>query len=508
MGHSLPKQAHTPRAFRRLLLGLGLGLLMTALASCGDGSEDADDAATPATSSASSTETSPDDTTPAESDSHELTGTFSGDVLPIIEQSCARCHTGDGPGTNHVRMDTVADVVANADLIFAAVDTGFMPPWPASNESIAFQDNWNISDDERDRIVQWASFDPQIDIDPATPIVANAGVRGLEQTDLVVSAVGSYDGEQYQPDEYRCFIYDPGFTDTTWVTGYDFRPDQAEVVHHLIGYLASADDRTRAEELDAADTDQGGWSCFGGSGTGDTGIFLGWAPGQGPTQLPDGSGMAMEAGDFFILQIHYHYEVEAPADHSTLELQIAEASAGQLDQIQVVPFLAPAEIPCRSSESGPLCDRDTALASAIEKYGEQGVRADETLFFCGKTVADFAEMTDGTASSTCDLPMRASGEIVSVLGHEHELGASFRMTLNPGQPNEQVLLDIPDWRFDWQLNYYPLETIEVQPRDIVRIECAWDLDRRDPELDPAYIVWADGTDDEMCFATVTIRETN
>jgi hypothetical protein len=428
-------------------------------------------------------------------------------VLPILEQSCARCHTGDGPGTGHVPMNTVGDVLENADLIFASVDTGFMPPWPASNESIDFRNNWNISDDERERIIEWASFEPEVDIDPATPIVSTSGVRGLDDVDVVVSGEGSYDGEQYQADEYRCFVFDPKLTEATWITAYDFVPDQTEVVHHAIGYLASADMRERAGELSGSDPDQGGWSCFGDSGLSNDNIFLGWAPGQGPTVFPEDSGLHLEAGDFIVLQIHYHFEVDAPADNSTLELQTLIGTS-ELDPIDVVEFIAPAEIPCRSDEEGPLCDRDAALANAIDKYGEDGVLADVTLAICRSSVADYAEMTDGIASSSCDLPMRSGGDIVSVLGHEHEIGRSFRMTLNPGTPDERVLLDIPDWRFDWQLNYYPVETITVSPGDFVRIECSWDRGRRDPELEPAYIVWADGTDDEMCFATVSIRKTS
>ncbi|MGI9659703.1 MAG: YceI family protein, partial [Gaiellaceae bacterium] len=96
--------------------------------------------------------------------------------------------------------------------------------------------------------------------------------------------------------------------------------------------------------------------------------------------------------------------------------------------------------------------------------------------------------------------------LISVLGHEHELGSSFRLTLNPETPEELVLLDIPRWDFDWQFNYYPVENITLKPGDLMRIECSWDRSLRDPELEPAYVLWADGTDDEMCFATATVRE--
>ena len=282
-------------------------------------------------------------------------------------------------------------------------------------------------------------------------------------------------------------------------------PDQTEVVHHAIGYRIPGDLLGTAQSLDRLHPEQGGWPCFGSSGLGEDEIFLGWATGQGPTEFPEGSALRFEAGDFIVLQVHYHFEIDAPPDASTLEIDLVDDSDG-IDEVEVVEFLAPAEIPCIDGEEGPLCDRDAAIAAAVEKYGREGVRADETLLFCRASVEDFADMTDGRASSSCDLPARASGTIVSVLGHEHELGSSFRMTLNPGEDDELVVLDIPDWDFDWQLNYYPAEEIRIEPGDWVRIECSWDKALRDPALEPAYIVWADGTDDEMCFATITVRE--
>ena len=68
-----------------------------------------------------------------------------------------------------------------------------------------------------------------------------------------------------------------------------------------------------------------------------------------------------------------------------------------------------------------------------------------------------------------------------------------------------MLLDVPDWDFDRQYNYVPEDSVIINATDTVLIECGWDRERRDPSLEPAYIVWADGINDEMCFATITVR---
>ena len=405
-------------------------------------------------------------------------------------------------------MDTVADLVDNVDLISTVLDSNEMPPWPASDESVPFANDWGLSPHDRETLLSWSAGRAIVDVAETTVVSPSDGVRRLQEVDIEVNGEGSYDGVALQDDEYRCLIYDPGFTEPSWIRGFEFVPDQTEVVHHAIGYLMPADLRGLATVLDAGHPEQGGWPCFGGSGLGYDQIFLGWAPGQGPSEFPTGSALRMDAGEFIVLQIHYHFETDAPPDRSTLSLDLVDGEDGSLDRIEVVEFLAPAEIPCTSDEQGPLCDRDAALANAVEAYGEQGVRADATLRICRSTIDDFADMTDGVASSSCDLPARTTGELISVLGHEHEIGSSFRMTLHPDTADELVLLDIPDWSFDWQLNYYPLDAIEIAATDIVRIECSWDRSRRDPDLEPAYVLWADGTNDEMCFATMVIRTTS
>ena len=81
------------------------------------------------------------------------------------------------------------------------------------------------------------------------------------------------------------------------------------------------------------------------------------------------------------------------------------------------------------------------------------------------------------------------------------------MTLNPDTPEERILLDIPKWDFEWQFNYYPIEEIEITPNDIIRLECTWDRSLRPPGLEPSYVLWADGSDDEMCFGIIMGTET-
>ena len=42
----------------------------------------------------------------------ESTISFKEEVLPIIQNSCASCHTDRGPGVPHAKLDSVGDVSA------------------------------------------------------------------------------------------------------------------------------------------------------------------------------------------------------------------------------------------------------------------------------------------------------------------------------------------------------------------------------------------------------------
>ncbi len=498
---------------RGLVLAAALALVALVAAAC-TGSDSASEPATPPAEAeaAEPPAAQPEAPEPAPgeppapsasgSSSESVPVSFSRDIEPIVTGTCAQCHTGNGPGTQHVTMETAGDVADVADVAASLVSLRLMPPWPAAGTSVAFADDWSLSDDEIAALTQWAADGAPLDVDSEKAIVSTAGVFSLEAPDTVLGPSEGFDGGAGDDDQYRCFIYDPELTAEAWMQAYEFLPDQTAVVHHAIGYLVPGSVRERALAR-AAEDQAGGWECFGASGVGEDEIFLGWAPGQGPVRFPEGSGLRLEPGDFLIIQIHYHFDIDAPADFSGIAIDFAEPGQ-DLDEVIIEEFVAPAEIPCGPNESGPLCDRSAALTNAIQKYGREGVGANPILQACGG--ASSVDFVDGIPSARCDNPIATRGQIISVLGHEHELGHSFKLTLNPGTPDEQVLLDIPRWEFGWQFNYYPIDEIMVKPGDWVRIECSWDRTLRDPELEPAYVLWADGTDDEMCFGTMTVRE--
>ena len=214
------------------------------------------------------------------------------------------------------------------------------------------------------------------------------------------------------------------------------------------------------------------------------------------------AGVVLQPGDALVLQLHYHYGDTPTPDKSTLALQV-DSMETKRKQMLVINPIGPVEIPCApEDQKAPLCDRDAALAENVRLYGPSGA-ANESglLMLCGQTAEKLAATFDGkVASSSCNNVVPYDGTIVGALGHMHTLGNTFRLTLHPETSDEKILLDIPEWSFDWQMNYGLVEPIHVKAGDKIRMDCSWDRSA-DPNRPPKYIVFAEGTEDEMCFAT-------
>src|SRR4029450_1435577 len=154
----------------------------------------------------------------------------------------------------------------------------------------------------------------------------------------------------------------------------------------------------------------------------------------------------------------------------------------------------------------PPPNRQAALQNLVSKYGTNAALAPAgLLLLCGKNAAS----PQPSAVTTCDRRIDTPTKILVVAGHMHLLGASIRLTLTPGPPRPQVLLDTPSWSFHWQ-NAYTLATpVEAKPGDVVRVACPYALRKR-PYLGlpaartPRYVLWGEGTTDEMCLGILQV----
>jgi hypothetical protein len=302
-------------------------------------------------------------------------------------------------------------------------------------------------------------------------------------------------------DEYRCFVVDPKLTDAAYLTGSQFLPQNVDIVHHAIFFRVAPADAAKARALDEG-TPGEGWRCFGDSGIdGDAAWVAHWAPGANEVLLREGLGYPMPPGSLLVMQVHYNVLSTGGADasdQSGIRLRLADGSKA-MTVLGTFLLPAPVELPCTTQETGPLCDRGKAVADVVKRFGSDAASmVEELVSACsnGKPVAGNRQR--------CDHPMDGSATIHAVAGHMHLLGRSIRVELNPGTAKARTLLDIPVYNFDDQA-IRPLEApVTIKSGDVLRVTCTHDagLRKHVPQLrplPPRYVVWGDGTGDEMCL---------
>jgi hypothetical protein len=355
---------------------------------------------------------------------------------------------------------------------------------------------------------------PHAGHDTSAPIPAPQPLRPGERfLNLTVSKPYTPSPPHGGTDDYRCQVADPQLTTPAFLTGTQFQPQNAAIAHHAIVFAIPPEQAAAARDKDAASGGQG-WTCFGdlGLGTQQQPAWVdSWTPGGTETLLQHDIGYRLEPGSLLILQVHYNLLATdghpAGTDQSQVRLRLTDGTPATqpLDTLQL---MAPIELPCAAGESGPLCDRTAAVADVAQRFGPDVGDVQAQLL---------SQCSNGTPqpgnTQHCDIPVPQPITVYATFGHMHLLGRSITVELNPDTDRARTLLDVPAFDFDGQ-KLQPLPTpVDLQPGDTLRVSCTHDATQRGqlPQLNklpPRYVVWGDGTSDEMCLAllTATVRD--
>jgi len=348
-----------------------------------------------------------------------------------------------------------------------------------------------------------------------TPVAVTPLAAGERWIDLPMPG-GSY-RPQAPPgatDDYRCILLNPKLSRAVYLSGAVLEPGNPKIVHHAILYRIPPEQVAAAEAKDVGDP-RLGWSCFGDVGVrgqtdpGGLGFLdaapwvAAWATRGGEQRFAAGTGQLLPAGSRIVLQMHYNLLAGGGVDDTTVRLRIAPRSA-HLTALRTMLLPAPVELPCTAGQSGPLCDRTTALFNLVHRFGDQASRTVAGLqLLCGGSVTD----PRSGPTQSCTRPVPQSMRIRAVAGHMHLLGRSIRIDLLPAGGGDRRLLDVKTWDFDNQSATVLPHAVTARPGDRLRVTCTHDAKLRDmiPELHtlPArYVMWGEGTADEMCLGIV------
>ena len=453
--------------------------------------------------------------------------TYYRDVAQILDAKCTTCHRLGGIAP--FSLTTEADAKSNASGIVRMTRAGAMPPWMPGPDSAPLRgrDLRRLTGPELATLAAWAAAGAPAGnpADLHTRPSTGAGLGGPGRTIRLVPA------KPYLPhaadggiDDYHCFVLDPKLARNVFVTGALIRPERTGIVHHVILYEAAGQQAQAARQLNTASGGKG-WTCFGGpnlpvdlSQPGSLGRLgqppwiAAWVPGHTTNALPDRTGVLLHAHALIVMQVHYNLIEAVAPDRSQAWLRVRPATT-HLIPLQTQLVAAPVELPCPRGSSGALCSRSQAVADVATRYGvENAFIPDALLQLCDKTLADYpTNVGAGTGIATsCNRPVRSKETIFGVAGHMHLRGRDIRVELDPGTTKQRMLLHIPAWDFHWQDVYYLEHPIHVRPGDTIRVSCTFDNSAAaQPVIDgkplrPRYVVWGEGTTDEMCLGMLSV----
>lgn len=225
---------------------------------------------------------------------------YTKDIAPIIKEKCVRCHTKGGIGP--FAISSHRKVTGWVDMIEEVVMSRRMPPWQADPHFGEFANNFDLTVDERQKLIHWirdgaeiadGAEDPLKSYRPEIPEWAlGTPHHVINIPEQKVPAEGIID--------YRYEVVDNPFGKDVWVGGVDIRPGNTKVLHHIIAYV---------EEFQ-----NGKWER--------TGSLAGYAPGMGPDKFPEGSGMILKKTERLLFELHYTACGTPEVDNSRLGIYL------------------------------------------------------------------------------------------------------------------------------------------------------------------------------------------
>lgn len=209
--------------------------------------------------------------------------TYGQDVAAIVRAKCESCHrpgeVGPFPLTNY------EEVSRRTAGIQEVVDLRRMPPWHADPRYGHFANDRSLSPEERATLLAWIEQGAPEGDNAELPTAADyADGWIIGEPDLVVEMPEPYTIKAEGFENYLHIRVPLGLDHDVWVQAAEARPEDREVVHHIIAYAIPPGGRR---------------------GDREAGHICGYAPGEMPSIYPEGTAKKIPAGSDIELEVHY-----------------------------------------------------------------------------------------------------------------------------------------------------------------------------------------------------------
>ena len=409
---------------------------------------------------------------------------FYGDIEPILQDHCQTCH--NPLGLAPFSLVTYEDAKNWAAQIKQATSTKKMPPWGITG-GLPMNDDKRLSSQDISMIANWADNDcPQGDLKNARKPIEFKSVDTWDDEnppDMVIQIPGTFHLAAKGDDLYRSFVIPINNPEGLNLRKSQIIPGNSKIIHHALGFYdgsgLSLDAQARLGNVEPKGLDDQDYGSGYSSGMGlgyvpnpanikknkstASGMIMGWVPGAQKTiSYPQGVVRAIPANSDLLLQVHYVRTGQPETDNGT--------RAGIW-----------------------------LLKDKPQRYGH-GFLLDTDFIMIPKNVADFR--------SSGSREILEDSELYLMSPHMHRLGKEMRIWYQPkGSGARQLLLELKNWDFNWQLRYHPKEPFFLKKGSSLFVETIHDNSADNPKNlfnPPRDIFLGEETKDEMGFAIISV----
>ncbi|MCM8533893.1 MAG: hypothetical protein NE330_22210 [Lentisphaeraceae bacterium] len=361
--------------------------------------------------------------------------TFHKDISRILQSHCESCHRKDGVAP--FELISYEQVKDRRKMIKYVVKNKLMPPWFAEKGGPWLND-CGLSETDRTKLLSWISDNCQEGEESDAPLPLKWESKWLLQNpDFVIKVPQKISIPAEGRIPYKNVYVKIPFKENKWVGALEIRSKQSQVLHHVL----IMDDKSGSTKLNKRK--------FGG---GTRGFFAGLVPGQSFTQYPPETGKVLRGGSWLKFQLHYTPNGKAVMDEISLAIKfLDEPPKKQI--LTVSAFNARFVIPPRT-----------------KNY---------------------------VVKSKFKFPVKAT--VLAFSPHTHLRGKSFKYELLLPNGKRQVVLDVPNYDFNWQIRYILKTPLKVPAGSQMLCTATYDNSADNPaNPNPNVSVrFGDQTEDEM-----------
>lgn len=386
--------------------------------------------------------------------------TYSEHVADILQRRCQACHRPDGIGP--FELMTYDDAKSWAASIREVITSGLMPPWHAEAPHGHFTNDRSLTDSEYETLLDWIDTGAAEGDRSALPAPRTfPDVWTIGTPDLVIEMEKGVNVPAEAPElgvPYKYIWGGKPFEQETWVQAAEVHPGATEVVHHASVYVVPEGVKIKLVN----DERPGGLLSDLFSPLSELPHLVSFVPGDNAFVHPEGLAVRIPEGARLLFEMHYTPTGKQVTDRTELALKFTKKPAQH------------------------------------EVFGTAAINY-------------WFSIPPGAAShpvKASTAPFERDTVLLTMNPHMHYRGKSFRYELVEPSGKRSLLLDVPNYNFEWQTTYVLAKPINIPKGSHIECSATFDNSKENPFNPDASVrvEWGEQTWQEMMLGSLEVYE--